>query len=131
MIGESPTYFFSFLFIVPQRVNDSLSRSLPNLPQEFDEPMNIRRVNTRFKNIEINPSMIPFITQFRVETDLKKSRKVLVTYPHVNHNKLIYPKLAEITNNLAGNFIRHKFTGEAQIGQGLELIFYNWKKASF
>ena len=65
--------------------------------------------------------MIPFTIQFRVETNLKKSYKVLVTHPHVNHNKLICPKLAEITNNLAGNFIRHKFTDEAQIGQGCHL----------
>ena len=75
--------------------------------------------------------MVPFVTQFRVETDLKQKRKVLVTYANVNHNKLIYAKFAEITNNLAGNLVYNRFTQEAQIGQGLELTFYNWKKARF
>ena len=119
------------MFIVPQYVRASISRGLPQLSDEYDEPLVYRRDNTRSVNIELNPSMVPFVTQFRVETDLKQKRKVLVTYANVNHNKLIYSKFAEITNNLAGNLVSNKFTQEPQIGQGLELIFYNWKKASF
>ena len=131
MIIECLTSFLSFWFIVPPHVHASISRGLPQLSAEYDEPLDFCRVNTQSVNIELNPSMVPFVTRFRVETDLKQKRKVLVTYANVNHNKLIYSKFAEITNNLAGNLVSNKFTQEPQIGQGLELIFYNWKKASF
>ena len=118
MIIECLTSFSSFWFIVPLHVHASISRGLPQLSAEYDEPLDFRRVNTRSVNIELNPSMVPFVTQFRVETDLKQKRKVLVTYANVNHKKVIYSKFAEITNNLAGNLVNNRFTQEAQICQG-------------
>ena len=99
-------------------------------PDDYDAPLQSRRENYTGVNIELHPSMIPFVTQFRVEEDQEQNRKVLVTYPNINHNKMIFSKLADITNNLAGNPVGHSFTQEAQIGQGLELFFYNWNKAS-
>lgn len=118
------------MFIVPQRVQDAQSKALPQVPDDYDEPLLQRRDKTRSVNIELNPSMVPFVTQMRAEIDLKSNNRVLVTYPSVNHNKLIHSKMAEITNNLAGDLVDNGFTQEAQIGQGLELIFYNWDKAS-
>lgn len=96
----------------------------------YDKPLEYRRENTLGVNIELHPSMIPFVTQFRVEEDHQRNRKVLVTFANINHNKLRFDKCAEITNNLAGNLTHNEFTQEPQIGQGLELFFYNWNKAS-
>ena len=91
MIIECLTSFLSFWFIVPPQVHASISRGLPQLSAEYDEPLDFCRVNTRSVNIELNPSMVPFVTHFRVETDLKHDHKVLVTYSHVNHNNWFIP----------------------------------------
>ena len=74
--------------------------------------------------------MIPFVTQFRAEEDLKHNRKVLVTFAHINHNTVVVSRCAEIANNLAGNKVNHKFTQNPEIRNGLELFFYNWKKVN-
>ena len=118
------------LIIVPSRITDWLTKTLPVLQDDYDNPLEMRRENTTWDNIELYPSMIPFVTQFKVEEDDEGNRKVLVTYANINHNTLIFCKCAEITNNLAGNPTQNKFTQEPQIGQGLELFFYNWNKAS-
>ena len=120
----------SSFIIVPERIINWLTRTLPVRDNDYDEPLQYRTGNTIAANIELHPSMIPFVTQFRVEEDDECNRKVLVTYAAINHNKLILHKCAEIANNLAGNPTRNKFTQEPQIGQGLELFFYKWNKAS-
>ena len=118
------------LIIVPSRITDWLTKTLPELNNDYDNPLEMRRENTTWVNIELHPSMIPFVTQFKVEEDDEGNRKVLVTYANINHNTLIFRKCAEITNNLAGDPMKKGFTQEPQIGQGLELFFYNWNKAS-
>ena len=115
---------------VPERIRQWLTKPLPVLMDNYTRPLQLRREKTDAVNIQLHPSMIPFVTQFRVEQNQQNHRKVLVTYANINHNKICFDKCAEITNNLAGNPVQHNFTQEAQIGQGLELFFYNWKKAS-
>ena len=115
---------------VPERIRNWLTKPLPVLMDDYAAPLQLRRDKSTAVNIELHPSMIPFVTQFRVEQDQQNHRKVLVTYANINHNKICFNKCAEITNNLAGNPVQHNFTQEAQIGQGLELFFYNWNKAS-
>ena len=83
----------SFLLItVPSRITDWLTKTLPELNNDYDNPLEMRRENTTSDNIELHPSMIPFVTQFKVEEDDECNRKVLVTYANINHNKLILRK---------------------------------------
>lgn len=113
---------------VPESVRRWLTNPLPLVEDDYDPPIKHRRDHSASTNIELHPSMIPFIAQFRTEEDLKGNRKVLVTFAPINHNHLQFGTCAEITNNLARNKVQHKYTCDPQIRHGFELFFYNWKK---
>ena len=117
------------LFIsVSESVRRWSNNPLPLVDEDYDTPLSYRRDHSSSTNIELHPSMIPFVAQFRTEGDLKGNRKVLIAFPPINHNKLQFHTCAEITNNLARNKVNHKFTCDPQIRQGFELFFYQWKK---
>lgn len=127
------TLFVQLKFIVPKRIREAAARPLPQIKQEYDEPLAYRRSHTGSESLIMEPSMIPFATQFRVEETLngnRKVRKVLITYPHINHNYMKFNVLAELSNNFQGDVVGRGFTYEPQIGAGMEITWYHWNKVS-
>ena len=124
------TLFVQLKFIVPGRIREAASRPLPQNSEDYDEPLAYRRTHTGSESLILEPSMFPFVTQLRVEESLNGKRKVLITYPHINHNSIKYPVLAELSNNFQGDVVGRGFTYEPQIGAGMEITWYHWNKVS-
>lgn len=124
------TLFLQLTFVVPERILLAAQRPLPQFDQAYNEPLTYRREHTATVSVELQPSMIPFVTQFRVEKSVDGQRKVLITYAHINHNKVDYDAYAEISNNFVGDLVGRGFTKEAQIGAGIELTWFQWNKVS-